>query len=40
MIRGDTEFVTADAPSGALFDFKYDTTGCNLGAGTAFLQDS
>ena len=37
-IKGTVPFVTTDAPQGAPFDFKYDTTGKKLGAGTAFLQ--
>ena len=30
--------VTADKTDGAVFDFKYDTNGQKVGAGTAFLQ--
>jgi hypothetical protein len=37
-INGTVPFITTDAPQGAPFDFKYDTTGKKLGAGTAFLQ--
>jgi hypothetical protein len=33
-----TLILTDDATTGARFDFKYDTTGQKLGAGTAFLQ--
>ena len=40
MINGDeVEFVTTDQPAGAPFDFKFDTNGGKMGAGTAFLQD-
>ena len=39
MISGNVEFVTADAASGAVFDFKFDANGGKLGAGTAFLKD-
>ncbi len=37
-LKGTVPIVTTDAPQGAVFDFKFDTVGKKLGAGTAFLQ--
>lgn len=39
MLDGYVSIVTGDTPDGAVFDFKYDSDGAVLGAGTAFLKD-
>ena len=38
MVEGKVKILTDDAKDGAQFDFKYDTEGKKLGAGTAFLK--